>query len=316
MKILFAVNNDNVSEAIVKKYQKEYKEILSYKNVYYFNAIYRELQRDKSYSRIVISEDLEPFANNNYDSIDKFLFEKYSNIVEEIKNAPNEHIDIILVCADRRKKTDDMLVKIYAKGIYNAIIGQDRSIDEICRLINQPRDKQEAKQYYGIHESELGETESENSVSEAEVENIRAHYARLGRNEDKYIDSFNNIVAQYTDTQLKIIIKYLPMNVKAVLEERSEKYQQLVTNSNMSDTKDFRKKTESYKELIKNKKDEYDENEREKKHNKGNDEEDVLEQLIKPKNIKSVVIPTSIATENVKKLKSQILQNQKSTKIL
>lgn len=302
MKILFAVNNDNVSEAIVKKYQKEYKEILSYKNVYYFNAIYRELQRDKSYSRIVISEDLEPFANNNYDSIDKFLFEKYSNIVEEIKNAPNEHIDIILVCADRRKKTDDMLVKIYAKGIYNAIIGQDRSIDEICRLINQPRDKQEAKQYYGIHESELGETESENSVSEAEVENIRAHYARLGRNEDKYIDSFNNIVAQYTDTQLKIIIKYLPMNVKAVLEERSEKYQQLVTNSNMSDAKDFRKKTESYKELIKNKKDEYDENEREKKHNKGNDEEDVLEQLIKPKNIKSVVIPTSIATENVKKV--------------
>ena len=302
MKILFAVNNDNVSEAIVKKYQKEYKEILSYKNVYYFNAIYRELQRDKSYSRIVISEDLEPFANNNYDSIDKFLFEKYSNIVEEIKNAPNEHIDIILVCADRRKKTDDMLVKIYAKGIYNAIIGQDRSIDEICRLINQPRDKQEAKQYYGIYESELGETESENSVSEAEVENIRAHYARLGRNEDKYIDSFNNIVAQYTDTQLKIIIKYLPMNVKAVLEERSQKYQQLVTNSNMSDAKDFRKKTESYKELIKNKKDEYDENEREKKHNKGNDEEDVLEQLIKPKNIKSVVIPTSIATENVKKV--------------
>ena len=27
MKILFAVNNDNVSEAIVKKYQKDYKEI-------------------------------------------------------------------------------------------------------------------------------------------------------------------------------------------------------------------------------------------------------------------------------------------------
>ena len=104
MKVLFAVNNDSVSEAIVKKYQKEYKEILSYKNVYYFNAILRELQKDKSYSRIVISEDLEPFANNNYDSIDKFLFEKYSNIVEEAKSINNERIDIILICADRRKK--------------------------------------------------------------------------------------------------------------------------------------------------------------------------------------------------------------------
>ena len=30
MKILFAVNNDNVLDAIVKKYQKDYKEILSY----------------------------------------------------------------------------------------------------------------------------------------------------------------------------------------------------------------------------------------------------------------------------------------------
>ena len=291
MKILFAVNNDNVSEAIVKKYQKDYKEILSYKNVYYFNAIYRELQKDKSYSRIVISEDLEPFANNNYNSIDNFLLEKYNNISDEAKTPNNEPIDIILVCADRRKKTDDLLAKIYKKGIYNAIIGQDRSIDEICRLINQPRDKEEAKRYYGIYESELGDTESETSVSEAEVENIRAHYARLGKNEDKYVDSFNNIVAQYTDTQLKIIIKYLPMHVKAVLEERSPKYQQLVMNSSSINDVDVKKKTASYKEQIRNKPDVEDDN-----------EPDVIEQLIKPKKIKSVVIPSNITVNNVQKV--------------
>ena len=291
MKILFAVNNDNVSEAIVKKYQKDYKEILSYKNVYYFNAIYRELQKDKSYSRIVISEDLEPFANNNYNSIDNFLLEKYNNISDEAKTPNNEPIDIILVCADRRKKTDDLLAKIYKKGIYNAIIGQDRSIDEICRLINQPRDKEEAKRYYGIYESELGDTESETSVSEAEVENIRAHYARLGKNEDKYVDSFNNIVAQYTDTQLKIIIKYLPMHVKAVLEERSPKYQQLVMNSSSINDVDVKKKTASYKEQIRNKPDVEDDN-----------EPDVIERLIKPKKIKSVVIPSNITVNNVQKV--------------
>ena len=229
MKILFAVNNDNVLDAIVKKYQKDYKEILSYKNVYYFNAIYRELQKDKSYSRVVISEDLEPFANNNYSSIDKFLLDKYTNIAEEAKGLNNEKIDIILICADRRRKTDDMLGKLYKLGIYNAIIGQDRSIDEVCKLIYRPRDKESAKIYYEIHESELND-DSENSVSEAEVENIRAHYARLGKNEDKYIDSFNNIVSQYTDSQLKIIINFLPINVNSVLEEISPKYQQLVTN--------------------------------------------------------------------------------------
>ena len=37
MKVLFAVNDENISTSIVKKYQKKYKEIISYKNVYYFN---------------------------------------------------------------------------------------------------------------------------------------------------------------------------------------------------------------------------------------------------------------------------------------
>ena len=67
MKVLFAVSNDKMSESIVKQYQKEYKQIISYKNVYYFNAILKELQRDKTYDRVVISEDLEQYANNkNY----------------------------------------------------------------------------------------------------------------------------------------------------------------------------------------------------------------------------------------------------------
>ena len=42
MRVLFAVSNDKMSEAIVKQYEKQYKEIISYKNVYYFNAIHKE----------------------------------------------------------------------------------------------------------------------------------------------------------------------------------------------------------------------------------------------------------------------------------
>lgn len=44
MKVLFAVSNENISDSIVKKYQKDYKEIISYKNVYYFNAIQKEIR--------------------------------------------------------------------------------------------------------------------------------------------------------------------------------------------------------------------------------------------------------------------------------
>lgn len=73
MKVLFAVNDENISTEVVKKYQKEYKEIISYKNVYFYNAILKELQRDKSYDRIVISEDLEEFTSSSYEQRDKFI---------------------------------------------------------------------------------------------------------------------------------------------------------------------------------------------------------------------------------------------------
>ena len=233
MKVLFAVNNDEISNAIIKKYQKEYKEIISYKNVYYFNAIIKELQKDSTYDRIVISEELEPFANNNYDTIDKFIFEKLDNISDEATNKTGNDTDIILICSDRRTKSDEILIKLFGIGVYSAIIGNDRSIDEVCKLIRMPRTKKDAKQYYKIDsDNVMYQVESENNVSEAEVQNILAHYKRLGKNEDKYVDSFNNIVSQYTDAQLKIIIRYLPMSVKAVLEARSPKYQSLVTFGN------------------------------------------------------------------------------------
>ena len=238
MKVLFAVNNDNISNAIVKKYQKDFREIISYKNVYYFNAILKEIQNDKTYDRIVISEDLEPFANNNYDTIDKFIFEKLDKISDEATKANGDDIDIILICTDRRNIGDDMLNKFFGIGIYNALVGDERSIDNLCNLMNQPRNKKEAKRAYKIDGSTVGyQAEDENNVSEAEVQNILAHYKRLGKDEDRYVDSFNNIVAQYTDAQLRIIIRYLPLNVKAVLEERSPKYQELSTFSSNVDRK-------------------------------------------------------------------------------
>ena len=38
-----------------------------------------------------------------------------------------------------------MLVKLFGIGIYNAIIGNDRSVEEVCRLINRPRTKKKQK---------------------------------------------------------------------------------------------------------------------------------------------------------------------------
>ena len=180
MKVLFAVSNEEISENIVKKYQREYKEIISYKNVYYFNAILKELQKDKTYDRIVISEDLENFTSNQYDQIDKFIFEKLDSISDEASNYQGDNIPIILICADRRTKSEQMLIKLFGISVYDALLGPDRNIDELCKLINKPRSKKEAKIYYKIDSEDVNyKPENENDVSEVEIQNILAHYKRI-----------------------------------------------------------------------------------------------------------------------------------------
>lgn len=287
MKVLFAVSNESISEAIVKKYQKDYKEIISYKNVYYFNAILKEIQRDKTYDRIVISEDLEPFANNDYEAIDKFIFEKLDSISDEATDTEGGDTPIILICSDRRAKSEQLLVKLFGIGIYSALLGQDRSIEEVCKLLNKPRTKKEAKIYYKIESEDVNyQAENEDTVSEVEIQNIRNHYKKLGKNEDAYVDSFNNIASQYTDAQLRVIIKFLPLNVRAVLETKSPKYQSIMAFSGTSYRKEIKKQETKKEDSLKI---------------------DFIEnQLNKPKLTKPVIVPSAVDTHNVKKLNKKV----------
>ena len=294
MKVLFAVSNEEISESVVKRYQREYKEIISYKNVYYFNAILKELQKDKTYDRIVVSEDLEAFSHTQYDQIDKFIFDRLDSISDEAINISGDDIPIIVICADRRTKSEAMLSKFFGIGIYNALLGNDRSVEEVCKLIHKPRVKREAKTYYKIESEEVKyQPENENDVSEVEIQNILAHFKRIGKNEDKYVESFNSIAEQYNDAQLKVICKFLPLNVRATLEERSPKYQKLIAY-NQSVSNNLRKPKKS-----------------------SDDEAGTTEKLLKPKTNeaimkKPVVIPSSVNMEGKKKLskKPMTVQNE------
>ena len=313
MKVLFAVGNEKISEAIIKEYQKNYSEEIISKNVYYFNAIQKELQKDKSYDRIIISEDLEAFSNNNYDEIDRFIFGKLDNISDEAANNSGEDIPIILICNDRRNKSETFLVKIFGIGIYNALMGQNRSIAELCKLLNKPRTKKEAKIYYKIESEDVDyKVENEEDVSETEIQNIINHYKKLGKNEEKYIESFNSIATQYTDAQLRLIAQFLPLNVKAVLEARCEKYQKIVSygSSRSSDGKNKKTQTAYEPPSVKVKK---------IKSNINDKEENkkiklIEEQLKKNKLTKPVIIPEEVNVSNVKKVKTKPIEVQEKLK--
>ena len=288
MRVLFAVNNEKISEAITKKYQSMYKEIISGKNVYFFNAIIKELKKDKSYDRIVIGEDLEPYANNNYEVIDNFLYDKLDSISDEASNSREGDIPIILIATDRRERRDSLLAKLFSMGIYNVLIGQDRRIDNVCKLINMPRTKKEAKVYYGIDGEEVEYTDSNmDTVKEEEIQHILNHYKKLGKNEDLYVKSFEEIAEQYTDTQLKLITKYLPLNVRAVLEERCPKYQQVMIGSVKNQVTKGRTGKKITTKNIESK--------------NVNKIELIDKELQKAKLTKPVVIPSAINMQNVKK---------------
>ena len=304
MKVLFAVNNEKTSEAIIKKYQSMYKEIISWKNVYFFNAIIKELQKDKSYDRIVIGEDLEPYANNNYQVIDNFLFDKLDAISDEASNSTEGDIPIILIATDRRDKGDSILVKLFGIGIYNVLLGKDRSMENVCKLINQPRTKKEAKIYYKIESDEV-EYQSINPdiVPEDEMNNIIRHYKKIAGNEEQYVSSFEDIASQYTQTQLKIIAAKLPLNVRAVLEEKSPKYQQVMIGSVKDKVKD-EQLAQTNRYTTKNI----------GSSTAGANKIGLInQQLQKSRLTKPVVIPSSVNLQNVEKVYKNVTKTQPET---
>ena len=286
MKVLFAVSNEKDAETITRVYQEEYKEIISSKTVYYFNAIIKELQKDKTYDRIVISEDVEMMSNNNYQAVDKFIFEKMDTISDEATNVEGDDIPIILLCGDRRTKNDPLLLKLFSLGIYNVLIGQDRSVQKVCNLMYRPRTKKEAKIYYKVDSvDEISYTVDGKSsgVNESELQNILNYYKKIGNNVSKCTHSFASLVSQYSSEQLKLIAEVLPNDTKAILEENSDEYRKLmkIKTPKLKGTSKLREKDYVEKEIT------------------------VGNRLTKP-----VIIPTAVNTKKVVKVQ----KNENSNK--
>ena len=206
-------------------------------------------------------------------------------------------IPIILICTDRRTKSEPLLVKLFGIGVYNALLGKDRSITKVCELLARPRTKKEAKVYYNIDSEDVDyKVENEGDVSEIEIQNIVSHYKKLGNNEQKYVESFDHIASQYTDSQLRLIANFLPLSVKAVLEANSPKYQSVVSFANQPKVNNEKnRKFNDYQKNAKNEKNKYNTKKEEQ-------EIDLIEKnLNKSKMTEPVVIPSTINTANIKK---------------
>ena len=212
MKVLFAIGDNVTSENIVKQYYSLYGEKIEYKDVFYFKALLEEVKRDKTYDRIVISEQLEPPKSNVVDAIDQMIFNNIDSIRDEIEDST-----IIFICSDGRDKNNALVGRLFNNcGIYNLLMGDERDIIPLCNLIKEPRTRKEAREYLGSNPTIGGATatiKSEDEVDEMDILNISRYFNNLKTNEE-YLKNFASVEEQYNEKQLQTIVTALLKNLR------------------------------------------------------------------------------------------------------
>lgn len=220
MKVLFGINNDDTVKGIASFYEERFKEKIEYKNVYYFKQFIQELQTG-NYERAVILEELEKFPTNNYAQIDAYLFQNIDEITDSFKFGT-----LVYIASDRRRIGDEFLSRLFNLGVYTVLTGQDRTKGKVCEAISQPKSKKDVKRFYADKANESAYTGVQ--VSEIELQRIVSYYKNLNGVADKYDEIFDRVATQYTDEQLKIIVRFLPADVKQYLSFNNEKYKQII----------------------------------------------------------------------------------------
>lgn len=221
MKVLFGFNKDDLAKSIALFYEQKYNENLEQKTVFYFKNIIDEVRRN-DYDRVVILEELERFPVNNYAQIDDYLFKNMDRITDDY-----EAKNIIFVASDRRRIGDEFLTKLFNLGIYNVLTGQDRVKSKVTELIHTPKTKRDVKHFY--EKNIQNNIYQAGEVSELEIQKILVYYRNLMGDTSKYVETFDRVSEQYTNEQMRIIIKFLPQDVINVLQKESQKYLNIVS---------------------------------------------------------------------------------------
>ncbi|MDD3303768.1 MAG: hypothetical protein PHP54_02510 [Clostridia bacterium] len=219
MKVLFGINNDDTVKGIVELFEKKYNEKIEYKNVYYFKQFIQELSSG-NYDRAVVLEELEKFPTSNLAQIDDYLFKNIDSMTDVFDSK-----NIVYISSDRRKLGDEYLSKLFNLGLYNTLTGQDRTKGKVCERIKTPFQKIDVKKYY---DNVAGQDVYKSAeVSEIEIQRIITYYQNQNGATEKYNEIFDRVAAQYTDEQLKVIINFLPVDVRQHLSFNNEKYKSL-----------------------------------------------------------------------------------------
>lgn len=259
MRVLFAVSNsedskDDMVNIILNEYQKEYKKIISYKRAFYYDAIVneiRETREDNRYDLIIISEDLEKNIGDSYESEDENLYRHLDEITDEAYKEDGTGIPIILICSDRRSERDPIVSQLFVLGIYNILLGKKRTIQNVCALIERPRNKKTAKLVYNLDPQKLKYKSQGNAklISDRELISIIKFFNVNQDNIEKCVKGFAKIYKEYNEEQIQTIITNLPLTVRIKLEENSKEYMKIAKVSVRKTNEEIRKSSFESRDL-------------------------------------------------------------------
>lgn len=210
MKILFALNQDrstDTEEAIISSYKSASEERVEFKKEYDLTGVTDAL-RMEHFDIVFLNEEIERDNTITTTYIDD-LTDKH----------PGTRI-IMLVASHHEK--DPYIKRLFNIGVYDLLYAHDISIDEIVRLMANPRNKAEAKEYLDLAEVGDAVVESElRVIPESELDSIISYL--LNSEKESYPGIFEHIDKQYNDYQMMYLIKKMPLEIRRELNNSGSK---------------------------------------------------------------------------------------------
>ena len=196
-KVLFALTTDSdvrIENSILAKYKQLYGKSFNYKKEYYNQGILQAFYEnsDEQFDILVLNELLETEPFNL----------KFLDLLKEA--GPNTRIIIVLGDTPNLEKTTKTLFK---KGYYDCIFIKDLRVPDVAELIERPRNREEAQEYYGIEDDV-----SNNYIIEPEMLNhsLGVFYEADSNN---ICELYQLAKASYSKEQLIYLFEQLPSSV-------------------------------------------------------------------------------------------------------
>lgn len=219
MKILFAIgqNTDTtVQDKMLSKYKNLYNSEFTYKCEYYVDGVIKYLEENET-DILVLNELLE---NEPVDiSIIDNLTDHYPNLQ-------------VILAIDDKHKEDDFPNQLYALGVYNCLFFSDFTPDNLIGLFHKSRTKKQAKDYYGIEDSNSVDIQFQvTPITDDILQNtINTLYKSI--EEGNLNEIFEQVDKEFTQKEMCYLLTVLPVNIINKLKESNDstykKYSEII----------------------------------------------------------------------------------------